>query len=109
MSSRIRTDQDMNIGWQCPGCGSCYSPWTDRCTRCGNEVKITGGLGRPEPGTFTPIRDFEQGVADVLAAEPADLNTKTKSLGMVQANARACRGCGKVRCNNSTVACDGRT
>lgn len=27
-------------GWMCPGCGSCYSPLTDRCDFCGPKTTI---------------------------------------------------------------------
>ena len=25
------------MGWECPKCGSCYSPFQMQCTRCGPE------------------------------------------------------------------------
>lgn len=32
-------------GWQCPGCGACYSPWTHMCLRCygGPRIYVTIG------------------------------------------------------------------
>lgn len=57
----------MSMGWQCPGCGRCYSPAMLECSRCGNMLTITGvtSLGETLLTQPTPCaeneHEFEQG------------------------------------------------
>lgn len=37
------------MGWQCPGCGACYSPSTSACARC-----VGSGAAVFVPSAFTP-------------------------------------------------------
>lgn len=49
----------MTMGWQCPGCGRCFSPGVAECTYCGpvREGLTTDGTGVVPwvvPTTFDP-------------------------------------------------------
>lgn len=32
----------MNMGWECPKCGRCYSPFTAQCVVCPNNLTLGG-------------------------------------------------------------------
>ena len=38
------------MGWQCPGCGRCFSPFTSACGYCGPLTVMISNMGVPCPG-----------------------------------------------------------
>ena len=45
-----------NSGWQCPGCGACYSPSVAACFNCrGTRVTTGTDANEPEPSSGTRL------------------------------------------------------
>ncbi len=44
----------MTEGWKCPGCGSCYAPFVQKCSECGPVVVENVELDLM-PGKVIPV------------------------------------------------------
>lgn len=80
-------------GWQCPGCGSCYSPYVERCGNClPRTIPATDTGPHPpvwppsQPGTATPLPDRSPNMCKTVGtyvAPPLAPNSVRNLAGML--------------------------
>lgn len=52
------------MGWTCPGCGRCYSPFTPACTACPIRPYVSTGTGEVQPAV--PVATTTDGLWNPL-------------------------------------------